>query len=278
MVASSEDSKAFSGSPTTLSADAVTMDLTMCGLLPDRAAEIAQLYQDHGTWNQVKQAWFHERRGNRSTRGSSQKIFRVLSGRFKNAPPTLPTPSDLPQLLAACSTPQSTAQVLYFYLIADDPLVRYVVQTYVGRQAATPSRELDFSTDALTSILSQIVYDDGTEFDYAQSTTKRWCRGFRSVLRDIRALGESATATGTPPTIDTVPLLVAVGYSYEVGDDHWVESPRGLQYLFQPESRWEELYDRVARTDVWEYIELHGQLQLRPVEKLYSSITTEVVS
>ena len=61
------------------------MDLTMCGLLPDRAEEIARLYREHGDWNQVKEIWFEERRANRSTKGSSQKIYRVLSSRFKNA-------------------------------------------------------------------------------------------------------------------------------------------------------------------------------------------------
>ena len=30
------------------------MGLTMCGLLPDRAEEIARLYREHGDWSQVK--------------------------------------------------------------------------------------------------------------------------------------------------------------------------------------------------------------------------------
>jgi len=38
-------------SPRTYSADEVNMDLTMCGLLPERAAELAQLYREHGNWN-----------------------------------------------------------------------------------------------------------------------------------------------------------------------------------------------------------------------------------
>ena len=38
------------------------MDLTMCGLLPGRAEEIARLYREHGDWNQVEEIWFEERR------------------------------------------------------------------------------------------------------------------------------------------------------------------------------------------------------------------------
>ena len=62
-----------------LSPDEVNIDLTMCGLLVDRAEELAQLYADKGNWNDVKEIWFDERLSNRSTRGSSQKIYRVYT-------------------------------------------------------------------------------------------------------------------------------------------------------------------------------------------------------
>ena len=105
----------------------VNMDLTMCGLLPERAEELARLYEEHENWNQVKEVWFEERRANRSTRGSSQKIYRVLTSRFKNAPASLPNPRDLPTVLDTCATSRDKAQILYLYLVADDALVRYVV-------------------------------------------------------------------------------------------------------------------------------------------------------
>jgi len=250
------------------------MDLTMCGLLPDRAEEIARLYREHGNWNQVKDIWFEERRANRSTKGSSQKIYRVLSSRFKNAPATLPNPSDLPAVLDTCSSSRDKAQVLYLYLVADDALVRYAVHEYARRLAGDFPEPLDFSNGVLISVLNQFEYTDETPFDYADSTTERWCEGFRSVMREIGVLEDQQTVVGDPSSLGDTPLLVAMGYSYEEGDEEWFESPTGLQYLFQPSARWEELYNRAAETEAWEFVELHGSLQLRPTDEPYSSITS----
>lgn len=250
------------------------MDLTMCGLLVERAEELARLYQEHGNWNDVKDVWFEERMSERSTRGSSQKIFRVLTSRFKNAPRTLPNPRDLPVVLDTCTTSRDKAQVLYLYLITDDSLVRYVVHEYAQRLLENHPEALDFSNETLTSILDQFEYADGTTFDYAESTTERWCEGFRSVMREIGVL-EKQAVVGEPPSLGDVPLLVSMGYAYEEGEEDWVESPIGLLYLFQPSTRWEELYDRVAETDAWEFVELHGNLQLQPTEETYSWIAKE---
>lgn len=258
----------------TFSPEEVNMDLTMCGLLPDRAEEIARLYREHGNWNQVKDIWFEERRANRSTEGSSQKIYRVLSSRFKNAPATLPNPSELPAVLDTCSSSRDKAQVLYLYLVADDALVRYAVHEYARRLAEDFPEPLDFSNETLTSILNQFEYTDETPFDYADSTTERWCEGLRSVMREIGVLENQQTVVGDPPSLGDTPLLVAMGYSYEEGDKEWFESPTGLQYLFQPSARWEELYNRAAETEAWEFVELHGSLQLRPTDEPYSSITS----
>ncbi|WP_349253458.1 BrxA family protein [Halobacterium salinarum] len=258
----------------TFSPEEVNMDLTMCGLLPDRAEEIARLYREHGNWNQVKEIWFEERRANRSTKGSSQKIYRVLSSRFKNAPATLPNPSDLPAVLDTCSSSRDKAQVLYLYLVADDALVRYAVHEYARRLAEDFPEPLDFSNETLTSVLNQFEYTDETPFDYADSTTERWCEGLRSVMREIGVLENQQTVVGNPPSLGETPLLVAMGYSYEEGDEEWFESPTGLQYLFQPSARWEELYNRAAETEAWEFVELHGSLQLRPTDEPYSSITS----
>ena len=258
----------------TFSPQEVNMDLTMCGLLPDRAEEIARLYREHGNWNQVKDIWFEERRANRSTKGSSQKIYRVLSSRFKNAPATLPNPSDLPAVLDTCSSSRDKAQVLYLYLVADDALVRYAVHEYARRLAEDFPEPLDFSNETLTSVLNQFEYTDETPFDYADSTTERWCEGLRSVMREIGVLENQQTVVGNPPSLGETPLLVAMGYSYEEGDEEWFESPTGLQYLFQPSARWEELYNRAAETEAWEFVELHGSLQLRPTDEPYSSITS----
>ena len=252
----------------------VNMDLTMCGLLPDRAEEIAQLYGKHGNWNQVKEVWFEERRANRSTKGSSQKIYRVLSSRFKNAPATLPNPSALPAVLDACSSSRDKAQVIYLYLVADDALVRYAVHEYARRLADGSPEPLDFSNEALTSVLNQFEYTDQTPFDYADSTTERWFEGLRSVMREIGVLENRQTVIGDTPPIGDTPLLVAMSYSYEEGDQEWFKSPTGLQYLFQPSARWGELYDRAAETEAWEFVDLHGNLQLRPTDEPYSTVTS----
>lgn len=253
-----------------LSPGDVNMDLTMCGLLVERAEELARLYAEHGNWNDVKEIWFDERLSNRSTRGSSQKIYRVLTSRFKNAPTALPNPSALPAVFDKCKTTRDKAQILYLYLTADDSLVRYVVHEYIARIAQGKQEPLDFSNETLIRILDQLDYSDGSAFDYAGSTTERWCEGFRSVMREIGVLDGQQAIVGEPPSIGDIPLLVAMDYSYGADAEEWLAAPRGLLYLLQPENRWEELFDRVASTDAWEYLELHGELDLRPTDEPYS--------
>lgn len=253
----------------------VNMDLTMCGLLVERAEELGQLYEEYGNWNQVKEVWFEERRADRSTRGSSQKIYRVLTSRLKNAPASLPNPRDLPAVFENCATSREKAQILYPYLVADDALVRYVVHEYVQRLSGDSPDPLDFSNETLKALLNQFQYTDGSSYDYADSTTERWCEGFRSVMREIGVLADQQTVVGSPPSLGDTALLVAMGYSFEDGEEDWFESPLGLQYLLQPSDRWEELYNRTAGTDEWEFVELHGSLQLRPTNGPYSWIARE---
>lgn len=248
----------------------VTMDLTMCGLLVERAEELARLYAEYGNWNEVKEIWFDERLSNRSTRGSARKIYRVLTARFKNAPTALPNPSILPAIFDECRTTRDRAQILYLYLVSDDSLVRYVVHEYVARITEGKPEPLDVSNETLVGILTQFEYADGSAFDYADSTTERWCEGFRSVMREIGVLDGQRSVVGGSPSIGDISLLVAMDYSYEGDDDAWLTAPRGLLYLFQPESRWEELFDRVVSTDAWEYVELHGDPDVRPSAEPYS--------
>lgn len=242
----------------------ITMDLTMCGLLVDRAEELARLYREHENWNDVKQQWFDDRLSNRSTRGSSQKIYRVLSSRLKNAPSTLPNASDLPVLLDNCTTNRDKAQILFLYLATDDLLVQYVVHEYIDRLNDGHEEPLDFSNETLRGILERLEYTDGTSFDYADSTIERWCEGFRSVMREIGVLDDQQAVVGTTPSLGDNPLLVAMGYSYDTSDENWITAPTGLLYLFQPEDRWSELFDRAASTETWEFVELHDDLRLRP--------------
>lgn len=252
-----------------LSPGDVDMTLTQCGLLPDRTAELARLYREQGNWNDVKEVWFEERLSDRSTRGSAQKVFSVLSSRLKNAPAELPNPRALPTILENCTTATDRAQVVYLYLVADDALVRYAVHEYVSRLVTGRQRPLDFSDETLGDVLAALEFADGAGFDYADSTTQRWCEGFRSVMREIGVLDGPRATAGSSPSLGDVPLLVSMGYSYETGGDEWVEAPTGLLYLFHPESRWDEQFDRVARTDAWEFVELHGSLRLQPTAGTY---------
>jgi hypothetical protein len=252
------------------------MDLTTCGLLVDRAEKLAQLYADHGNWNDVKQAWLDQRLSDRSTRDSAQQIYRVLTSRFRNAPPELPNPSHLPDVFEQCATRRDKAQILFLYLFEDDILVQYVTQRLVTRLLDHQGTKIDASDTLLIDLLSQIKYTDGSAFGYAETTTERWCVGYRSVLREIGVLEDDQSVTGTPPPLNDIPLLVALGQSYDYEDPDWVERPEGLLTLFQPEKRWEEQFERAAEVNAWEFVELHGDLRLQPVDDRYAWIQSEV--
>jgi hypothetical protein len=260
----------------TFSRDKVSMDLTMCGLLVDRAEELATLYADHSDWAAVERIWFDERLDDRSTKGSSRKIYRVLTSRFKNAGPELPAVVQLSSVFEQCETRREKAQILYFYLLQDDPLVRYVVHKYIRRLISEGTTALDFETETLHQTIQSFRYADGSTFDYADSTTKRWEEGFRSVLRKIGVLETQQAFHGEPATLGTVPLLVSGGFSWESEGAEWLSRPIGWMYLFQPESQWESLINRLASQPSWETSELHSELRLRPAEDTYSWISEGV--
>lgn len=267
--ASDDDGELVSSLSGQFSPDHVDMTLTQCGLLPGRTEELAQLYRNQGNWNDVKDRWFEERVSTRSTKNSSQNIFRVLSSRLKTSSTNLPRPDTLPTVLNNCVMERDKAQSVYFYLVLDDPLFRYTVHEYISRLLNGHPNPLDFSDAVLTNILFRLEFTDESKFDYADSTTQRWCEGFRSVMREIGVLEDKQATSGSPPPVGEIPLLVSVGYSYEAGGTDWANGPTGLLYLFQPERRWDELFDRVASTDAWEFVELHGDVHLRPTGETY---------
>lgn len=254
----------------TFSREEVSMDLTRCGLLVEKAEAIAKLYATHRDWPTVKERWFEGRLDERSTRGSSQGIYRVLSSRFKTAERSLPAITELPSIFEQCETHRDKAQVLYFYLIEDDPLVKYVVHRYVRRLQDRDTKGLDFEQETIESILDDFHYDDGGTFDYASSTTTRWGEGLRSVMREIGVLETQQTFRGEPPNMGTVPLLMASGYSWERQGNEWLSSPIGWLYLFQPEQYWDSLVDRVANHDAWGASGIHGELRLEPESETYA--------
>ena len=247
----------------------VSMDLTRCGLLIEKAELLAQLYARHRDWTVVEEKWLEERFDERSTRGSSKGIYRVLSSRFKTAGSSLPSIVRLPSIFEQCETARDKAQVLYFYLIEDDPLVKYTVHRYVDRFQDTGVDGLDFEQETIENILNDFHYDDGASFDYAESTTRRWGEGLRSIMRNIDVLDTRQALDGQIPNIGTIPLLVASGYSSETQGDDWLSQPTGWLYLFQPEQYWDSLAERVSDDSNWEASGIHGELRLQPVDDTY---------
>jgi hypothetical protein len=253
----------------TLSHGDVSMALTRCGLLVDKAEMLARLYARHRDWTVVEEQWIEARIDERSTRGSSKGIYRELSSRFKTASGNLPAIVRLPSVFDQCETERDKAQVLYFYLLEDDELMKYVVHQYVHQLRTIGVEGLDFTQDAVEQILNEFHYDDGSAFDYAESTTRRWGEGLRSVMREIGVLETQQTLQGQIPNIGTVPLLVASGYSWEAHGDDWVSQPTGWLYLFQPEQYWDSLAERLSGHPNWEASGLHGELRLQPVDDTY---------
>lgn len=249
--------------------DEVSMSLTRCGLLVEKAETIAQLYARHRDWTVVEERWVEGRFDERSTKGSSKEIYRILSSRFKTASAELPAITRLPSILDRCDTARDKAQILYFYLVEDDPLVQYTVHRYVRRLQRSGIEGLDFEQDTIERLLNEFHYADGTEFDYAESTTRRWGEGLRSVMREIGVLETQQALHGQVPNVGTPPLLVASGYSWEKYGKEWLAQPLGWLYLFQPEPYWDSLAERVSEQPGWEASGIHGDLRLRPVDKTY---------
>jgi len=253
----------------TYSHDEVSMVLTRCGLLVDRAETLARLYAQHRDWTVVEGKWIEERFDERSTRGSSKGIYRALSSRFKTAGSELPSIVQLPSVLNQCETVRDKAQVLYFYLLEDDPLVKYTVHRYVDRLQESDVAGLNFEQETIKRLLNEFHYDDGSEFDYAESTTRRWGEGLRSVMREIGVLDTQQALQGQIPNLGTTPLLVASGYSWETHGDDWLSQPTGWLYLFQSEQYWDPLAERVSDDPNWEASGIHGELRLQPVTDTY---------
>ncbi|WP_135823793.1 hypothetical protein [Halorussus ruber] len=86
------------------SPEEVSMAVAMRGFRSERAKSLARLCRDRGNWNDAKRVWYQERLSNRSTRGRSRNIYRVLRSRFQHAPPSLSNPADLGAVFDACTT------------------------------------------------------------------------------------------------------------------------------------------------------------------------------
>lgn len=243
----------------------VDMSLTEAGLLPGRTEAIVRLYAEHHSWAEVKERWHKDRVHDRGSRGSAQKIYRVLKRRLQAGGAALPSILALEGLDEDCPTAQAKAQLFYLYLIEEDNLFRSVLHEILRRQG-TNRDEWNLSTEYVASVLSDYEYVNGEKLEYADSTLRRWARGFRSVLRDIGVLKKPRDERGVVPSIDGPPAHIGALYSWNREGKDWQRQPIGWLYLFQPPSRREMLLDQLQLSSRWSTTRLRDEVVVTPQE------------
>jgi len=248
----------------------VNMSLTEAGLLPERAKAIVRLYAKHHSWAEVKERWHEDRIHDRGSRGSAQQIFRILKRRLQAGGSALPSISTLQRLIDECPTTQAEAQLLYFYLIQDDNLFRFVLHEVLRRQG-TSRDEWSLSTERVASVLSDYEYVNGENLGYADSTLHRWAQGFRSVLHDIGVLEGPYDDVGTVPAVDGPSAHLSALYSWKKQGREWTEQPIGWLYLFQPPTHQDLLLDRLQSDSRWTTTQLREERVVKPTETNGSS-------
>ena len=250
----------------TFNPSGVTVSLTEAGLLPERTRKVVGLYADALSWAQVEDTWHADRIHERGSKKSAQKIFRTIKRRLQAGEGRLPTVITLDGLLAACSTATSRNQVLYFYLLNEDNLFRYVLHEVLRIQKPDHAT-WNLSKPLILDALDRFEYIDGTSLTYADSTRNRWAQGFLSVFRDIGVVEGKYDEHGTPPTLNEEPLHIAALYSWNTVGDDWLQDPIGLEYLFQQSTVIHRLVQRLGSTSRWTVKEQHGGTSLMPVSE-----------
>lgn len=240
----------------------VSADLTGCSLNVEKAEEMARIYAETLEWEKVKEIWHEERIGERGSRGSSQKVFRILKNRFQAGGPYLPKVDSLPSVFDFCENRRDKAQIIYLYLLEKEGLARFITSKLYENHYK--SGKIDFGSDNLTRIMDSFRYKNGEGLSYTENTLERLQRGFRTVMRDIEVIQSKQDLKGEPPLIGDVPLQVAAGYSWKKEKKDWVEMPLGGIYLFQPPRQWNDLMNRLEGFDTWELYEVRGKQYMRP--------------
>lgn len=244
---------------------AVNMSLTEAGLLPERTKAIVRLYAEHHSWSEVKQRWHEDRIHDRGSRGSAQKIYRILKRRLQAGGAALPSISTLHDLIEECPTTQAEAQLFYFYLIEEDNLFKFALHEVLRRQG-TSRKKWSLSTGQVASVLSDYEYVNGESLEYADSSIRRWAQGFRSVLRDIGVLDSPYDEVGTVPTVDGLPAHLSALYSWNREGKEWQRRPIGWLYLFQPPARREMLLGQLQSSRRWSTTRLRDEVVVTPRE------------
>jgi hypothetical protein len=244
---------------------AVNMSLTEAGLLPERTKATVRLYAEHHSWSEVKQRWHEDRIHDRGSRGSAQKIYRILKRRLQAGGAALPSISTLHDLIEECPTTQAEAQLFYFYLIEEDNLFKFALHEVLRRQG-TSRKKWSLSTGQVASVLSDYEYVNGESLEYADSSIRRWAQGVRSVLRDIGVLDGPYDDHGTVPAVDGSPVHLSALYSRKKEGRGWTGRPVGWLYLFQPPTHQDLLLDRLQSSSRWTVTRLRDERVVEPVE------------
>lgn len=259
-----EDDQRVEGLSGRFSREQISMALTTAGLLPQQTRILAQLYAEELSWEAASERWHQERRAGRGSRESAQKMLKLLRERLNAAGDDLPGLRQLAALLEQEPSVTARAQIVYFYLLNFDNLVRYVLHELL-RDQGLDRREWNLSSDVLRGYVMSFRYEDGGPLDYAESTLVRWIQGFRSVLHDVGVRKGKYANDGEPPDLADTVLWVAAGYSWHAEGGTWDRAPLGWMYLFQPEATWPSLLRRLTRSAGWERVESPGGVELRPV-------------
>jgi len=240
------------------------MDLTGCGMNIEKTEKIVNLYAEHLEWGKVKQIWHEKRLGDRGSRHSSQKVFHILKKRLQSGNDSLPSIKNLSKILNVSEGRREKAQVLYFYLLEKEGLVRFLVNRL--SKEVNNEQKVDFSNERLADILEDFRFADEEPIPYSEGTLNRWFAGFRGVMREIGVIPSTQDLEGEPPLVGSIPLQVASGYSWKKMEKDWLEKPIGWTDLFQPEENWKDLISRLSDYDNWELYEVQGKQRMKPKE------------
>lgn len=253
-----------------------TQDETHIGLVAasldlDQTREIAELYNDSEDWNTTSERWLDERHAERVTIEGSRRSFNAIKPRLQQAGGGLPPLRYLPAILDQCRNQRDQHQVIYCYLVAEDPIFRYVLHAYLSDGGDVIDR-LDFGDAQIIQLLEDFTHSSGEPLEWAESTKDRWASSFRGVLRSIGVIDSHQGTSGDVPNVGDVPLEVAAYWSYYEAGDEWLKHPIGWQYLFQPASFWDPQTQRLTKSTRWSAHQAHGRRWYEPIADFYAAL------
>ena len=226
-------------------------NLSKTGLVPGRIEKLVHLYNEVESWQSAENIWHGKRLAGRGRRSSSARIFRIWKSYLQSANGLLPNMSKLSTLLSSLINKRSKAQILYFYLLQGDRMVREFLEYLISRENYFDNDF--FEKGNLYSLLESFFELHNFEEEYVEKSKRRWLRGIRSVLVKIGALKGGDSTTIETPVLSKDVLLCSAEFSYlkSQDKDKWYEEPFGWKLLFYREGDYNHLIDRILETDYW---------------------------